>query len=70
MKKKIIFLILVFISIGCSSYKFTGNPIQINSQKLNNKVSFISNKVKIDFNEQKWKTELLTLLQNLSKSNE
>ena len=27
-------------------------------------------KVKIDFNEQKWKTELLTLLQNLSKSNE
>ena len=38
--------------------------------KLNNKVSFISNKVKIDFNEQKWKTELLTLLQNLSKSNE
>ena len=38
--------------------------------KLNNKISFISNKVKIEFNEQNWKKELLTLLQNLSKSNE
>jgi len=35
-----------------------------------NKEGELSNKVKIEFNEQNWKKELLTLLQNLSKSNE
>ena len=54
MKKKIIFLILIFISIGCSSYKFTGNPIQINSQKLNNKVSDENLKLFIEKKKEKW----------------
>ena len=54
MKKKIIFLILIFISIGCSSYKFTGNPIQINSQKFNNKVSDENLKLFIEKKKEKW----------------
>ncbi len=54
MKKKIISLAFIFISIGCSTYKFTGNPIQIDSQKFNNKVSDENFKLFIDKKKEKW----------------
>ena len=38
--KKIILLTAILISVGgCSSYKFIGNPIKINSKKFNTTLS-------------------------------
>ena len=39
MTKKLIVLTTFLFSIGCSSIKFIGNPITINSENLNIKLS-------------------------------
>ena len=52
--KKIILLTAILISVGCSSYKFIGNPIKINSKKFNTTLSGEELKGFINKNKEKW----------------
>ena len=53
MKQTLLFL-TILISISCSSYKFVGNPIKIDSKNFNTKVSDQNSKEFLDIKKKKW----------------